>query len=269
MIINNSPYSARYIFSILMSWFRYFFTVSIRKKINHGGKLNFLYFSYQPDYIYLTLSIKSIIEHVDPKSLGIVFLIEDQKAPFSAQQKIELQTLCPSIKILPIHNFCWGSAQSTYEELQIFLKVSDLLENDWDLLVKTDSDVIVFEGHKFQEICSSNLKAIGDGHFLQFKYAQGGLYMLRKQLIKRAFSNTSVEDIEYINKQTNSVGEDKAISYLLKKQGVPFFLTRLMLFPDEYNNIKHLNTVKKEFVALHCHKDKEQMQNLANRFNIL
>jgi len=201
--------------------------------------------------------------------VGKVFLIEDQKAPFSKEQLQSLKTLCPTLHVLPIYNFAWGSALSTYEELQMFLKVSDLMDNEWDLLLKIDSDVLIFNAKKLEIICQSTIEAIGDGHFLQFKYAQGGLYMLRKHLIQKMFKTTTVEQIDAINKLTGSVGEDKAISHLLNKQDKSFFFTRLMLFPDEYNNIEHLNNVQKEFVALHCHKDKEQMQNLSDKFGIL
>jgi hypothetical protein len=44
----------------------------------------------------------------------------------------------------------------------------------------------------------------------------------------------------------------------------------MMLFPDEYRPLQRLNfAVRREFIALHCHKDKASMPRLAAQHRLL
>ena len=93
--------------------------------------------------------------------------------------------------------------------------------------------------------------------------------MIRRVVTQTLFAHTTVADVESVVSEIDSVGEDRAISEMLSKSGVPFFFTRMMLFPEEYRNLQRLgHCAKNEFLALHCHKDKNSMAHLIDRLRI-
>lgn len=234
------------------------------------ARLNFLYFSYAPDFDCVALSLRTLAHAVPDELIGGVTLAEDQKAPFTPGQVAALRAHAPSLQVVPVRDFEWGSPRSTHAELQIFRQVCEKLPDPWDLLVKVDSDVLFIRNAKWRTLLRSNAPAIGDGHYLQHRFAQGGLYMIRRHIVEDVLSKAGLADVEAVAKAIDSVGEDMAISQLLADRGRPFLFTRLMLFPDEYGPLSRLNTVvRREFLALHCHKDKPSMPMLAQRFSLL
>lgn len=270
MILFNWPFSARYPHKTALGWIKLKYYKIMRKPRDHTGKLNFIYFSYSPDYEYLTLSIRTLLKYTPQEYLGKIFVAEDQKAPFNEEQKQKIFYLYNDIEITPIFNFSWGSIKSTFAEIELFKNISKTLKSKDDLIIKIDSDILVFETKKLIDLCNTNLPAIGDGHYLQFKHAQGGLYALRKSTIENILGDITIKDVERASAETGSVAEDVCISHILKSNNTPFFHTRLMLFPDEYKKINTLNwLVKREFNAIHCHKDKENMALIAKNFDII
>lgn len=234
------------------------------------ARLNFLYFSYAPDFECLHLSMRTLKAGVPCEILGRVVLAEDQKAPFSEQQRQALAALMPDLHVLPVRDFEWGSPKSTHAELQIFTQICAALPDADDLLVKVDSDVLFIRNDKWLRLLRSEAPAIGDGHYLQHRFAQGGLYMIRRRIVESILSKVRLDEVEQVARAIDSVGEDMAISQLLADHGHPFFFTRMMLFPDEYGPLRQLNDwVRREFLALHCHKDKSNMPALARRFSLV
>ena len=268
MIVAGVPIALRELHHLVQGWLRL-------RLLRPGARaaaarLNFLYFSYAPDFDCLHLSLQTLICAVAPDLLGRVVLAEDQKAPFSQQQRAALQALSPSLHVVPVRDFEWGSPRSTHAELQIFQQVCSLLPDPEDLLVKVDSDVLFVRNDKWRRLLRSSAHAIGDGHYLQHRFAQGGLYMIRRRIVDTTLSKVTLEEVEKVAKAIDSVGEDMAISQLLANHGHPFLFTRMMLFPDEYGLLNHLNAwVRREYVAFHCHKDKRNMPHLARQFKLL
>ena len=267
MVIKGYPVDIRHIFRQL--WWQYRFIREV-KATPEGAKLTLLYFSYQPDFPYLALSIKTLMQSAPRERVRQIVVAEDQKAPFSACDISKLKDLTSPIElnIYPIYNFSWGSPDSTHAEIKLFEQVAGRLENPADMIVKCDSDVLFLPNcAKWEQLLDAPQDAFGDSHFLKYRYAQGGLYFLRKRLIDAIFPGTSIQDVRRIATEINSVGEDMAITEICKRNGRAMFFTRTMLFPSEYRQLKMLNYYcKKEFMALHCHKDKDNMNNIADRF---
>lgn len=269
MIVAGIPIALRELHHVVRGWLS--LALLPRNPAAAAARLNFLYFSYQPDFPYLLLSLQTLRGTVPAHLVGHIFLAEDQKAPFDADQIARLREAHPGLHVLPIRDFEWGSPKSTHAELQLFKQICEELPDPLDLLVKVDSDVLFLpNADKWERLLYSKAPAIGDGHYLGFRYAQGGLYMIRRQVIQAVFDQTSVADVEVVARHIDSVGEDMAISHMLAKAGQPFFFTRMMLFPEEYRNLRNLNHLaKSEFLALHCHKDKHSMHHLIERFTLL
>jgi hypothetical protein len=268
LIVAGLPLSLRELHHLTWWWLRF---MTLGRDPNAAkARYHFLYFSYAPDFDYLALSMRTLRAAVPADLLGPIFLAEDQKAPFEAAQIDALRGILPSLQVLPVHDFEWGSPRSTHAELQIFKSICKQMGDPLDMLVKVDSDVLFLANAKWRRILRSQAGAVGDGHYLQHRYAQGGLYMMRRRLIEQVFADTSIADIERVAEEIDSVGEDMAISRMLADSGQAFFFTRMMLFPDEYQPLSRIRgAARQEFIALHCHKDKKSMPELATRFSLL
>jgi len=268
MIFAGFPIALRELHHLVRGWLRF---ARLRPDHRAGrARYHFVYFSYAPDFEYLALSLRTLRLAVEPAQVGAVYVAEDQKAPFDAAQQAALRSIWPQIRMLPVHDFEWGSPRSTHAELQLFLKICSSLPDPRDLLVKVDSDVLLLPNPKWARILHSEAPAIGDGHFVRHRYAQGGLYMIRREIAQRHFPSVTVSQLEQVARRVRSVGEDTAISCLLRDAGQPFLLTRMMLFPDEYRPLRRIaGPTRQEFLALHCHKDKRSMVSLAQRLGLL
>lgn len=268
MIVAGLPVAARELHHLAWGWFRY---ALLRRDPNAAfARYHFLYFSYAPDFAYLHLSLRTLRAAVPTELVGGIVLVEDQKGPFDAAQIAQLKAVWPSLQVLPIRDFEWGSPRSTHAELQLFKQVCAQMPDPRDLLVKVDSDVLFMPNSKWECLLRSTASAIGDGHYLQHRFAQGGLYMIRREVIQAVFATTTVSDVEAVARKIDSVGEDMAISHMLYDADQPFFFTRMMLFPDEYGPLDTLSVpTRHEFMALHCHKDKKNMVSLISRFRLL
>jgi len=265
MIFNNVPVKFNQLHIIMCDWVNNLFMQTCEK--NSQAQFAFVYFSYEPDFEYLYLSVKSLVETVNENQIKAVYLFVDQKAPFDSGQLKELENICPKIVFKKVFDFSWASTETTLAEISSFTQViEDTL--DHDLIVKVDSDIVFFKNQKLKRILKSKYNAIGDGHHLDYRYAQGGMYMIRRILAKQVFHNIEKSHIKQCEKQCGTKGEDRVISTLLKNNGTPFYLTRLMLFPDEYSRIFKLNRfLRWEFCSGHFVKDKENMGQYTTLFN--
>lgn len=268
MIIAGLPVAASEIHHLARNWVR--MALLREDPLAVAARFGFLYFSYAPDFDYLSLSLQSLAKAVHPSWIRSVTIAEDQKAPFSEEQREQLARYMPALHWMPVHDFEWGSPRSTHAELQVFERVCRNMPDDHDLLVKVDSDVLFLSNRKWELLLRSRALAIGDGHYLQHRFAQGGLYMIRRHVVRHVLSKVSLAEIEAVAKKIDSVGEDMAISQLLRDAGSPFFMSRMMLFPEEYRPLRRLNRlVRSEFLALHFHKDKSNMAALARQHGLV
>lgn len=268
MIVAGFPIAVRELHYLILGWFRY--ALLRPDKSAASARYHFIYFSYEPDFEYLDLSLRTLRAAIPAELVGGVVLAEDQKGPFSPSQIEQLRGVWPSLQVLPIRDFEWGSPRSTHAELQLFKQVCSEMPDPRDLLVKVDSDVLFLPNPKWLRLLRSAASAIGDGHYLQHRFAQGGLYMIRREVIQTVFASTRVPDVEQVAIEIDSVGEDMAISRMLRGASQPFFFTRMMLFPNEYKALSTLSALtRREFIALHCHKDKHSMSVLSSRFGLL
>jgi len=257
VIIFNTPIQPKFFHRAVASWLRDIFR---KKNAMPDAKFNVVYFSYRPDFEYLVYSIKSLLKNTDQNDIRNIFIYIDQKDIFTKEQEASLSALSEKISFRAIYNFEWGSPKSTLSELECYLTLSKEIAAPNDFLVKVDSDIIFIKSKKLGKLLKSNLHAVGDSHFLGYKFIQGGMYMIRLGEIIKQFSSVTLNDIEKISKDIRSVGEDKVISTIFKKNGVEFNISRLMLFPDEYKRIKKRTILTRwEFCAMHFHQDKENM----------
>ncbi len=264
MIICNIPVKVTQTLTILNDWRkRYFYK---NTGLNRDAKVALIYFSYEPDFEYLYLSLKSATQFIDNDLVKSIFIFIDQKKPFTQEQQSALHKLNNKVQFKPIYNFSWASTETTLAELGAFKTVADTLNNE-DLLAKVDSDILFMQSDRLQSLLTSDYNAIGDGHHVDYKYAQGGLYFIRKKLFHEKLEPLiDRKSIEAAEDSINNKGEDIVISELLRSTGNPYYLTRFMLFPDEYSKTKIFSAaLRKEFFSLHFVKDKQKMPTLIEK----
>lgn len=265
MILFNTPIRIKYLHRTFSDWFNMLLLRENRD--NRLAKLHFVYFSYSPDFNYLMLSLRSLVRNFDSSVIAAVNIFVDNKAPFNEEQIFHLSCVCNKIKFHSVTNFCWASKESTLAELRCFESVLNDMQYS-DVLVKTDSDILFFSSYKMGKILKSGLGAAGDGHVEGYKFAQGGLYMLRKNVIEEYLSELTDQYINNIVDDIGSPAEDRVISKILENNRAAFFYTRLMLFPWEYNKLSKITRFNKfDFCAAHFVKDKDRMSYFEN--NIL
>ncbi|WP_262793199.1 hypothetical protein [Catenovulum sp. 2E275] len=211
------------------------------------------------------MSIQSLVRNVS--LIADIYVFIDQKAPLTKEQENSLIQIYPNIKFYPVENFAWASIETTMTEVNSFLKVANESEPE-NYLVKVDSDILFLKGSKLARISISGLDTIGDYRHTEGQYYQGGLYFIKHKVIKQCFNHATADDFKQIAKQwKGNFAEDLAISQRLIDQGIKTNSTRLMLFPNEYQNLKHANKmVRWEFAALHFVKDKQNMQHYFDSF---
>jgi len=260
MIIFNTPIQPRFIFKILQSWWQDF-TMKKCEQFS-TAQFNFVYFSYRPDFDYLNISLKSLLQNTNNEDIRNIYIYVDQKDVFTNDQIKELSNFSSKIIFRKINNFEWGSPKSTLSEIECYLSLAQEIKQPNDFMIKVDSDIVFIKSNKLQRLLRSKFHAAGDGHFLGYEFIQGGMYMIRMREIETNLSKVTLSNIENISRKIKSVGEDKVISTIFKDKNKPFHFTRLMLFPDEYRKIKNRTAITRwEFCCMHFHRDKENMHN--------
>lgn len=264
MILFNMPIKRSQTTRIVADWL---WNLLPRRRTLAGSQITFVYFSCQADFDCLRRSLSSLTRAVAPELIGAVYVFVDQNQPFTREQIEAFDGLIPSIQWGQVHNFRWASTETTMAELDAFQQVSRERPAT-ELIAKTDSDVLFIVNSRMQRLAGSKLDAIGDGHYVRYEHAQGGLYFIRASRICDSLSGITAADVKAAERACGHVGEDAVISQLLAQAGHPFYLTRLMLYPDEYRKVARITRfVGWEFCAAHCMQDKQNMPQIDKKLN--
>lgn len=262
MIIANTPIGRSIVDKAVKGWINDLKMLNSSKNVR---QFNFVYFSYRPDYSFLYLSVKTLIRYC--KEIRKIYVFVDQKAPFSETEEKELKALDERLTFKKIYNFSWASSESTMAEFDAFLDVCEECP-EGDFVAKVDSDILFFESSKLSRIARSNLLSFGDGHWDNYEFYQGGLYIIDAQLLRRVLAKVTLEYIDHIvgNELNNNQGEDRVISHVLRSKNELYY-THLMLFPSEYSRLSKLNRfVRWDYCAMHFIRDKNSMPLMYQKF---
>lgn len=263
MIIFGCPIGIRHIARIAGDQVR---RLAHRLRPNPAARIHFVYFSCARDMALLTLSLTSL-KFLSGDQVGNVYVVVDSKGPFSQEQKSELERIIPSLEFLELGQIDWASLYTLKTELKAF-SIAARQAQPIDFIAKVDSDILFFSSLKLDEIRICAADFVGDGHYSNYKYAQGGLYLLRAPLAERLETVTEPE-LEQAISECHTNAEDQVVSALVRQRTKSIWLTRLMLFPNEYDKA-NLNGrfVRREFSAIHFVHRKEDMPRYAGRFRM-
>lgn len=206
----------------------------LRRTPNRNRTFHLCYFSCQSYFKYLYCSLHSLVEH--GRSIAYkVIIFNDDEQPLSEAQISAIKILIPSAQIIPWpKSMGWGSKQisSIWHAYEIAAKGA----KDDDIVARVDSDVFFFNDTIFRVVERSNADLVGDGHYVNFEYCQGGCYFFRASAVRQICTLLTTEPIEKILKDANIVVEDVAASYFARRLGLKTWHVWFMMFPDELRN---------------------------------
>ncbi len=96
---------------------------------------------------------------------------------------------------------------------------------------------------------------VGDGHYVNFEYCQGGLYFLKADAVGKILAATPIDTFANVLGAANINVEDIAAHHMAQRAGLRIWLAFFMMFPDEYDNAGGLTPYqRRKFACLHYAK---------------
>ena len=225
-------------------------TAIVRRKVTRRPTFRLCYFSCQSYFRYLYCSLHSLtLVARDIRFEVIVFSDIDQ--PLSAEQIAALGELIPGIRVIPWpKSMGWGATQIGWIWKAYALAAEGAADDD--VIARVDSDVYFFNDRIFRAVERSSADLIGDGHFVGFKYCQGGCYFFRTKAIREIVTFLSQRSLPDELDAAGINVEDIAADHFAKAIGQRIWMTWFMMFPDELRNAGGLNRWQRwKFSCLH------------------
>lgn len=208
------------------------------------------YFSCHSYFKYLYCSLHSLTVHAKDIELKIS-IFNDEEQPISAAQIAEIERLIPGTRVmLWPKSMGWGAKQIGSIWDAYALAITDAHEDDF--VARVDSDVFFFNDTIFRAVERSDADLIGDGHFDEFKFCQGGCYFFRVKAARRVRQAIAAEGMDKMLEGLKVVADDRAASFMADKLGLKTWMTWFIMFPNELKNAGRLNAWSRwKFSCLH------------------
>lgn len=192
------------------------------------------YFSCRSYFRYLYCALHSLAQQAADIEVRVT-VFNDEEQPMSTCQAAEIRRLLPGIRIIPWpKSMGWGSAQIGWI-WQAYRLVAEDAEDD-DVIARIDSDVFFFNDRIFRAVQRSDADMIGDGHYVNFEYCQGGCYFFRASAVRRIADFLDTNPLESLLEEAGIVVEDVAAHHFARLLGLKVWQTWFMMFPDELRN---------------------------------
>lgn len=206
----------------------------LHKPAETGKTFYLCFFSCHSYFRYLYCSLHSLTRNATAVNYKIL-IFNDEDQPLSTAQMAVIHELIPGTKIMTWpKSMGWGAKQ--IESIWAAYGLAAKGANDGDIIARVDSDVFFFNDTIFKAVSRSEADLVGDGHFVDFKYCQGGCYFFKADAVKKINMMIASEGIGHMLKGVDVVVEDVAAHHFAKKLGLKVWLTWFMMFPDELKN---------------------------------
>lgn len=192
------------------------------------------FFSCHSYFSYLYCSLHSLVKHVHDVPFKVI-IFSDEEQPLSTAQIDEIQSLIPGTQVIPWpKSMGWGATQIGWIWRAYARAAIDAADND--IVARVDSDVFFFNDTIFRAVVRSGCDLVGDGHFVDFKYTQGGCYFFKASAVRKITAMIEAETLEKLLTEIDVVVEDVAAHHFAKRLDLKIWLTWFMMFPDELRN---------------------------------
>lgn len=222
----------------------------LRRPLPRQPTFRICYFSCESYFRYLYCSVHSLKRHAgDVRYEVLVF--NDNDMPISATQIAALQALLPGLRVIPWpKSMGWGATQIAciWQAYAVAAKGAAA----GDVVVRVDSDVFFFNNRIFKAVERSDADVVGDGHFVDFAYCQGGCYFFRVAAVQRVLGYLAACSLADDLAQAGITVEDIAADHFARRLGLRIWKTWFMMFPDELRNAGGLTPWQRlKFSCLH------------------
>jgi hypothetical protein len=208
------------------------------------------YFSCHSYFAYLYCALHSLtLAARDVKIEVLVF--NDTDMPISEAQADVLRAMIPGLRVIPWpKSMGWGAEQIGWIWKAYALAAEGA--HDDDIVARVDSDVFFFNDRIFRAVARSDADFIGDGHFVEFEYCQGGAYFLRASAVRQVLGLLQGADLPKMLAAADINVEDVAAQFFARQLGLRTWMTYFMMFPDELRNAGALTPYQRwKFSCLH------------------
>lgn len=206
----------------------------LRRPKNSNRTFHLCYFSCQSYFKYLYCSLHSLVEHGRNVNYKIIIFSDDEQ-PLSEDQISAIKALIPSAQVIPWpKSMGWGSKQISWI-WRAYQIAADGAKDD-DIVARVDSDVFFFNDTIFRVVERSDADMVGDGHYVDFQYCQGGCYFFRVSAVNQICASLASEPIDEILKGIDIIVEDVAAYHFAQRLGLKIWQVWFMMFPDELRN---------------------------------
>jgi hypothetical protein len=180
-----------------------------------------------------------------------VWVFSDEEQPLSEAQAAAMQALIPGTQVVSWpKSMGWGATQIGSIWRAYALAAGEAADND--IIARIDSDVFFFNDRIFRVVARSDADLIGDGHYVNFEYTQGGCYFFRASAVREIARMIESESIDKLVQELNIAVEDVAATHFAKRLALKVWLTWFMMFPDELRNAGGLTTWQRwKFSCVH------------------
>lgn len=213
-------------------------TFVLRRNYSLQPTFTLCYFSCESYFSYLYCALHSLRAISDDISIKVI-VFSDTDQPISDGQIVTLKGLIPEIRVIPWpKSMGWGTTQ--IESIWRAYALAAENASDDDIIARVDSDVFFFNDRIFKAVERSKADLVGDGHYVNFEYCQGGCYFFRAKAIRKITRLVSQNSMEILLSRNNISVEDIAAYYFAKCLNMKIWLTWFMMFPDELRNAEKL-----------------------------
>ena len=222
----------------------------LKKPLSRPARFRLCFFSCESYFKYLVCSIHSLQRAASAVEFDI-WVFNDIDMPITAGQLAALERLVPGVRVLPWpKSMGWGAEQISNIWRAYSLAAEGLFDDDF--VVRVDSDVFFFNDRVFQAVQRSDADMVGDGHFVDFAYCQGGCYFLRVSAVREVIARLRVVSIAELAPQFGTVVEDIAATFLVRWVRRNVWMTWFMMFPDELRRAGGLSaSARHKFSCVH------------------
>lgn len=237
----------------------------LRRPLARPPTFRLCYFSCESYFRYLYCALHSVKTNVQILPVQVT-VFSDEDMPLTTAQIAALQELMPGLAVRPWpKSMGWGVTQ--IESIWRAYVLAAEGAHDDDIVARVDSDVFFFNDTIFQAVARSEADFVGDGHFVDFEYCQGGCYFLRARAVRRVQALLRATPMAELAKEVPVVVEDVMAQHLVRRAGLRTWMTWFMMFPDELRIAGGLTSWQRwKFSCVHfVMKNKDKMLDAYDR----
>lgn len=231
----------------------------LRRPVTKTTHFHLCYFSCAAHFRFLYCSLHSVKSALGTISHD-VRVFADQDDPFDDAQVACLRSLMPNVRIV---SWPYGRQRGTEYITSIWNAYGSIATEsiDDDFIVCVDSDVFFINDRIFRAASRTDADLIGDGHYVDFRYVQGGCYFLKVRAVRQIMELLARKSVSEFASEGIRMHEDLMASHFVRSAGLRSWLTWYMMFPDELRFAKRMDSWQRwKFSCLHfVGKDKASM----------